>query len=145
MPRESAPERVRRLVQEAVDSRRFASVSAVMKAAGLSRSYLAERLNAARGDATAGIGSKPAIALAALLNLSVEELLGTARPAEPPLVDIYPNRAWAVQAARDLDLPEAAVQVVLRQDPGRDLHKMAWFHRIEAEAESLRPSSQTDR
>ena len=141
MARETVPQRIQRLAEQAVRSGKFPSVSSVATTAGLSRSYIAERVNAAKKDRDASVGADAAAALARALGITVEELLGTKGAGEQPLVDVYPNRAWAIQAARNLDLPEAAIQVVLSQDPGRDLHKMAWFHRIEAEAENLRPAS----
>lgn len=146
MAAENAVQRITRLIDEAVRSRRFASERAVMKLAELSPSYLSERRNALRtGKRKASVGAERARAIAGVLGVSIHELLGEADPREQPLVDVYPHRSWAVKAARDLDLPEAAIQVVLRLDPGRDLPKMAWFHRIEAEAENLRPAAEPRR
>jgi hypothetical protein len=137
--------RIRRLVAEAVRAGQYPSAAAVMKKAGLSRSYLSERQSAQRDDAEASVGSDAARGIAAALGMTVGELLGTEEPGEPPLVDVYPGRAWAIKAARDLELPEAAIQAVLRQDPGHDLPRIAWFKRIEAETESLRPASDITR
>jgi hypothetical protein len=149
---ETAVLRISRLIEEAVRSGRFASEREVMSKAGLSPSYLSERRNALKKPAAPGkrkpkvsVGAEKARAIAGILGVSIHDLLGEPDPREQPLVDVYPHRSWAVKAARDLDLPEAAIQVVLRLDPGRDLPKMAWFHRIEAEAENLRPAAEPRR
>jgi transcriptional regulator with XRE-family HTH domain len=140
MSAESLPHRVRRLVAEAVKAGRCSSERDVMDAAGLSPSYLAERINAANKDPSVSIRQATLVRIAVALGISVADLTGDVG-GEAPLVDVYPSRAWAIMAARNLQLPEAAIQVVLREDPGHDPGRLYWFRRIESETERLRPSS----
>ena len=144
--KENAILRITRLIAEAVRAGQIDSERALMQAAGLSPNYLSERRNALEKALVANkvklpsVGSEKARAIAAKLGTTIDELLGEGQGDEPPLVDVYPNRAWAVWAARALQLPEAAIRAVLRQDPGADLLRKAWFRRIEAEAENLASS-----
>lgn len=141
MALETAATRIRRLVAQAIRAGRFANEAQFLKAAELSDGYFGELEKRCAENPEATVRGDTAKRMAAALGVSLAELLGAADEAEQPLVDVYPNRAWAIQAARNLALPEAAIQVVLKQDPGRDLHRMAWFRRIEAEAENIRPPS----
>lgn len=115
-----------------------------MDAAGLSPSYLAERVSAANKDPSASIRQATLVKLAQVLGVPVSELTGE-DAGEAPVVDIYPGRAFAVLAARALQLPEAAIQVVLREDPGHDPGRLYWFRRMESEAERLRPATDLPR
>lgn len=109
-----------------------------MDAAGMSKSYLSERVNAAKKDPNVSMRQVTLVRLASVLGITVAELTGDVGD-EAPLVDVYPGRAWAILAARNLQLPEAAIQFVLREDPGHDPGRIYWFRRIEAESERLRP------
>lgn len=136
---EQLVERIRRLIQERVDTGQFESERQALKAAGLSTSWLANRLHQLRNGAVPSVKESTLRKLAALLGITLEELIGVPAAEDAPLVDLYPGRAWAIVAARALQLPEAAIQVVLREDPGHDPGRLYWFRRIESEAERLRP------
>lgn len=142
MPVETVVERIRRLVSLAVRSGKFANEAEFLRTIGRSDGYFGELASRTSENPSATVRGDTAAKIAEALGVSVAEVLGAPAHNEPPLVDVYPNRAWAVAAARNLDLPEAAIQVVLKQDPGRDLHKLAWFKRMEAAMEDLRPASE---
>lgn len=146
MAREILAHRVRRLVQEAIDSGRYASEKEVALSAGLSPQWLANLVNRAGSNPEATIRQDTAEKLAGALGITVAELTGSAAAEDPALpVDIYPARARAVVAARKLDFPEAAIQVVLREKRNDDPPAIYWFRRIEAEAERIRPASDLPR
>lgn len=130
--------RIRRLIEERVASGQFESERQALKAAGISGSWLAERIHQVNAGKTPSVKENTLRKLAALLGLTLEGLVGDIIE-DAPLVDVYPGRAWAIVAARALQLPEAAVQVVLRETPGHDPGRLYWFRRIESEAERLRP------
>lgn len=131
--------RIRRLIAERVKAGQFDSERQALKAAGISGSWLANRLHDVRSGSSPSVKESTLRKLAALLGITLEDLVGVPSAEDAPLVDIYPGRAWAIVAARALQLPEAAVQVVLREDPGHDPGRLYWFRRIESEAERLRP------
>lgn len=144
MTTETAAARIRRLVAVAIRAGKFTNEAQFLRAVDLSDGYFGELERRSADNPKATVRGDTAMKMANALGITLAELLGTdERP--QPLVDLYPNRAWAIQAARALDLPEAAIEIVLRHDPGRDLHKMSWFRRIEAEAENLRPASKPGR
>lgn len=145
MPTETVAQRIRRQVQLAIRAGKFETEAEFLRAVGLSDGYFGELEQRSAKNPEATVRFTTATKMAELLGVSTEVLLGTGVPPEPPLVDVYPNRAWAIQAARALDFPEAAIQLVLKHDPGHDLHKVAWFRRIEAEAESLLPATKPSR
>jgi transcriptional regulator with XRE-family HTH domain len=137
------PQRVVRLVEQAVAAGRFESEAAIMEAAGLSPSYIGELRIRAKKNPKAGLKQRTVEALARALGITAAQLVGDVD--EPALVDVHPNRAFAVEAARKLQLPEAAIQVVLREQRNDDPSRIFWFRRIEAEAERLRPSTDLPR
>jgi hypothetical protein len=141
MSQESVLDRMLRLIDEAVRAGRFNSRTDFLEQAGLSNGYIGELRQRTDRDPASSVRGKTARQIATLLAVPVGMLLGEEGD-EPPLVDVYVERAWAIQAARNLQLPEAAIQLVLREDPGRDPGRMYWFRRIEAEAERIRPASQ---
>jgi transcriptional regulator with XRE-family HTH domain len=141
MPQESVLDRINRLIAEAVRSGRFRSRNDFLEKAGISTGYLAEFRGRTKKNPGASLTPAMARTLATALGVPVSELLGEPAP-EAPLVDVYEERAWAVKAARALQYPEAAIQLVLMENPGRDPGRMYWFRRIEAEAERIRPASQ---
>lgn len=133
--------RIEQLVDEAVRGGRFNSQRDFALKAGLSGSYFAE--NRKRREA----GKKPTTLTVDTL-LKISELLGVPigdlvdQAPKGSTGDKYPGRARAVVAARNLGLPEAAIQVVLDEDPGRDPGVMYWFRRMESEAERVRPAAE---
>ncbi len=131
--------RIRRLIAERVKAGQFESERQALKAANISASWLANRMHEQRGGAEPSVKESTLRKLAALLGITMEELIGLPSAEDAPLVDLYPGRAWAIVAARALQLPEAAIQTVLREDPGHDPGRLYWFRRIESEAERLRP------
>lgn len=145
MATETAVDRIRRHVAVAIRAGRFTNEAQFLRAIGRSDGYFGELAQRCEKNPKATIRSDTARKMADVLGISVGELLGGDQEPEPPLVDVYPNRAWAIVAARALELPETAVEMVLRQDPGHDLHRLAWFRRIEAEAENLRPATKPGR
>src|SRR5688572_4590555 len=143
--KETVLERIRRQVAIAIRAGKFETEAQFLRAAGIkSDGFFGELEKRTRENPSATMRADTAAKIASVLGISVDDLMGSGAPDEPPLVDVYPNRAWAVKSARDMDLPEAAIQLVLKYDPGRDLQKLAWFHRIEAEADALRPTSGRD-
>jgi transcriptional regulator with XRE-family HTH domain len=140
MATESLPVRVRRLILEAVRAGRFKSEADFLKQVGLSNGYLGEQASRKNATKPPSLRVDTVQQMAELLGMKVSELIGE-NPSDPP-VDIYEGRAWAIDAARRLKLPEAAIQLVLAEDPGRDPGRMYWFRRIEAESERIRPASE---
>lgn len=139
MATENIVERIKRLIAEAVRSGRFASEAQALKEAGISSGYLGELTKRLKSNPAASMVGPTARKLADTLGVSVEVILRGQSEGEPPVVDKYPERAWAVSSARGLKYSEAAIQLVLREDPGTDPGRMYWFRRIEAEDERVRP------
>jgi hypothetical protein len=138
---ETLIQRVVRLIDEAVASGRFQSRAKAILAAGLTTGWLSERI--AQDEASedgVGLRASTLAKLSEALGIPVATILG-ADPLDPPLVDKYPERAWAITAARALNYPEAAIQRVLSEDPGGEPPRIYWFRRIESEAERMRPAS----
>jgi hypothetical protein len=132
--------RIERMIDEAVRAGRFRSRTEFLEKAGKSSGYLGEFRQRIAGDPGATITADTARAFAELLAVPVQSIVHPEQDETPPLVDKYPGRAFAIQAARHLQLPEAAIQLVLKEEPGRDPGRMYWFRRIESEAERLRPT-----
>jgi len=130
--------RIRRLIEERVAAGQFESERKALIAAGISGSWLAEKIFQVNAGKEPGVTEKTLRRLSTLLGITLEELIGEVDE-EAPLVDIYPGRAWAIVAARALQFPEAAIQIVLREDPGHDPGRLYWFRRIESEVERVRP------
>ena len=139
---ETLAQRVRRLVQEAIKSGRYATEADAAAAAGRSPQWLANFIIRAEEDPSATMRQDTAEGLARALGISVAELVGAEAADDATLpVDIYPARARAVRAAKDLGFPEAAIQVVLREQRNDEPGALYWFRRIEAEAERIRPAA----
>lgn len=134
--------RIERMIDEAVRAGRFRSRTDFLEQAGKSSGYLGEFRQRIAREPTATITADTARAFAELLGVPVQSIIHPEQDDVPPLVDKYSGRAFAVQAARNLQFPEAAIQLVLKEDPGRDPGRMYWFRRIESEAERLRPAAQ---
>lgn len=142
MADQSIHDRIEQLVREAVRARRFNSLRDFAVKAGLSSSYFAERKHKIRRGKDPEITLSTVQRVAELLGVSVVDVIDPGRE-EPALpVDKYEGRARAIAAARMLGLPEAAIQLVLREDPGRDPGVMYWYRRIESESERVRPAAQ---
>lgn len=141
---ETIADRIRRLVKEAVVAGKFRSSnqfwSPEPEGCGLSRAYLANLTSRLKADPNAEVTYESAEKIARALGLPVSAITGR-DDREPPSADPYPNRARAVSAARDLQLPEAAIRAVQAEDHGFDLPRLAWFLRIHAEAVRLQPAS----
>lgn len=138
---ESVVDRIDRLVKEAVAAGKYKSANQFWsaKGCGLSRSYLPQFRLRLADNPSATLTVDTAAKIAAALGLPVRAITGGND--DPAPTDRYPNRSWAVQAARDLLLSETAIQAILKENHGRDLTRIAWFLRIHAEAERLRPAS----
>ncbi len=145
MAHENISQQLERLIAEAVRAGRYRSRSAFLKQIGLSSGYLSVLRHALQKNPRAQIGINTLRKFAVGLGVDERELYRQQDPAEePPLVDIHPERAWAVAAARGLRFPEAAIQVVLRIDPGtRRPGRLWWFKMIEAEAEIVGPATES--
>lgn len=132
-------DRLEEIILRAVAARRFTSISDFLHQAGFkSRGQIKSwrsRLEK-RPDARIANISK----MAHLLGMTVEtfesQVFGTEQGSSE---DSYPCRADAIQAARALQLPESAIQIVLREDPGTDPGRWYWFKRIESEAARIAP------
>lgn len=135
--RESQLDRITRLIAERIEAGKFKSESEVIELAEMSSGWLSEKRSKASEGKTPGINGATARRLAAVLDISVSELLGE-EPA-PPDDDEDPERSWAVCAARMLQYSEAAIRLVQTEPPGQS--RLYWFMRIEAEAARLRPAS----
>lgn len=142
VPTENILTRLERLIDEAVRAGRFSSRTAFQKAAGMSSGYLSEFKRRIAENPRATLKADTAERCAALLAVPVAALINPEQDEEPPLVDKFPGRAFAIHAARNLQFPEAAIQLVLKEDPGRDPGRMYWFRRIEAETERIRPAAE---
>lgn len=131
--------RLLRLVDEAVAAGRFNSRADFLAQADLTSGYFGE-FETKRPNGTIKLDT--ARRFAELLGTSIASLTGEDAE-EPPVIDKFEGRAWAIGAARNMQLPEAAIQLVLKEDPGHDPGRWYWFRRIEAEAERLRPASES--
>lgn len=132
-------DRLERLIDEAVRAGRFNSRAAFLKEARMSSGYLAEFRERLKRNPNSSMKLETARACAQLLGTSVSAFTGD-ETEEPPVLDIYPGRAWAINAARSLKLPEAAIQLVLKERPADDPGALFWFRRIEAEAQRVSPA-----
>jgi Arc/MetJ-type ribon-helix-helix transcriptional regulator len=131
-------DRLEWLILQAVAARRFSSHSDFLKQAGFqSRGQLKSWRARLEKNPGAKIGNISA--MARLLGMTVERFEAEVFGADPSSSDRYPSRADAVDAARKLQLPEAAIQAVLSEDPGTDPGRWYWFKRIEAESARLAP------
>ncbi len=136
MAAENIADRVERLLAEAVRSGRAPSVSALLKTHGLSTGLVGELRSRLRKNADATMTGTTAERLAGVLGVSIQTIL-SGQTSGSDLVDKYRERAAAIDAARSLKLPEAAIQLVLREDPGGTPNEMYWFRRIESESERI--------
>lgn len=139
VPTENVLQRLERLIAEAVRSGRFDSPARILSRAGKSSGYLGEFRQRIESNPAASMTGRTATRFAEVLGVSEGYLLRGEGPAPSELVDVYPERAEAVDAARKLKLPEAAIRAVLREDPGGRPSLMYWFRRIESEAERVSP------
>lgn len=127
-------------MDQAIKSGRYPSRAAILRAAKLSSGYLGEFRDRLKKNPKAGLTTPVVRKLAAALGVTERDILG-GDETEPETVDIYPERAWAIDAARRLKFPEASIQVVLKERPARDPGRMYWFRRIEAESERAVPAA----
>jgi len=138
--------RIDRLVKEAVAAGKFRSSNHFWSpedkgGCGLSRSYLSQFRSRLRHDPTASITFDTAERIASALGVPPSAVMGGDAPVVESSGDPYPNRTWAIEAARTLQLPEQAIRRILQEDHGHDLKRLAWFLRIYAESQSLKPSA----
>lgn len=146
VPREILAHRIKRLVREAITSGRYRTEAEVSEAAGRSPQWLSEFLIRSASNPEATFRQDTAEGLARALGVTLAELVGQDATDDAALpLDIYPARARAVDAARKLGFPEAAIQAVLREKRDDDPPAIYWFRRIEAEAERIRPTSDLPR
>lgn len=134
--------RIDRLIAEAVRAGRYRSPADFLDQAGLSSGYLAEFRGRLEENPAATLRADTLAKIARGLGVTVSTITSR-EDTGPRVLDRFEGRAYAVDAARALGLPEAAIQLVLREDPGRDPGRMYWFRRIEAEAERVRPATET--
>lgn len=131
-------DRLHQLILQAVAARRFSSTSDFLKKAGFqSRGQIKSWRKRLEDDPEAKISNVSQ--MARLLGMSVEDFEERVFGRQQGGDDRYPSRADAVAAARSLKLPEAAIQIVLTEDPGPDPGRWYWFKRIEAETARLVP------
>lgn len=132
---ETTHERLSRLIQNAVKAGQFRSQTQVLEAAGLSSGYMGELKKRCESDPQAPMTTATAVSLAQALGVSLYDVTG-----EPQVLadsdDEDPERASAVRAAREMHLPEAAIQAVLRERPGSG-DRRYWWLRIETVASQL--------
>ena len=133
-------DRLERLINEAVRAGRFNSAADFLVQAGLSSGYLAEFRSRLEKNPKASMKLETARVCAGLLGTSISAFTGEDGD-DPPVIDVYPGRAWAISAARALKFPEAAIQLILKERPREDPGRMYWFRRLESEAERVRPAA----
>ena len=135
------PDPIGDLFDEAVEAGRFRSRSAILSECNLSSGFFSERQARMRDQGFATLNERTAEVISRVLGVEIYRLFEASSGSSP---EQYPSRAWAVVAARALQLPEVAIQAVMTEDPGRDPGRLYWFHRIETEAERFRPASGAD-
>ncbi len=96
---ESLPERIERLIKEHVAAGRVKSVAQVLESAGASSGYLSERMSALKKTGAADIKMNMAIAIANVLGISLDELVG--RESTSPAVRLDPASADTLSMARE--------------------------------------------
>lgn len=152
--KETLIERVDRLIGEAVAAGTFRSHAQVLIAAGLSSGWLSEgqrrlerfRRGELKKEPTLEVST--AAAIAAALQISIDELVGETERGPSGCHDEDPDRAWAVVAARALHMPESAIQAVMSLPPleptsssdESNRRRWWWFKRIEAESSAPSPT-----
>lgn len=141
MKTENTLQRLERLIAEAMRAGRYATRSEFLDTADVSSGYLAEFAKRLSENPGAGMTGKTASKLAAALGVSVQTILTGKDGRHSDLVDVYRERADAIDAARKLKFPEAAIQLVLKEDPGGAPSALYWFRRIEAESERVSPAA----
>ena len=129
---ESTLARVRRLWR----IRGFTSERAFLRECKLSEGYMANLRSREKAGGEVTITLDAAVKMARVLGVHAEQLatddyIGGERG------DQYPERYWAIEAARFVGLPEAAMRLVANEHPARDLSRQTWFKRIEAAAQEL--------
>lgn len=142
---ETIVDRIRRLVREAVKDGKFRSANHFWSSeeeggCGLSNAFLANLRIRLRNDPDATVTFESADKIARALGLPTSAVTGR-DDRQVPTDDPYPNRARAVSAARDLQLPEVAIRAIMAEDHGFDLPRLSWFLRIQAEAVRLAPAA----
>ena len=139
---ETIADRIRRLVREGVAAGKFRSANHFWSAegCGLSKAYLANLQSRLKTDPDATVTFESADKIARALGLPVSAVTGR-DDREGPFEDPYPNRARAISAARDLQLPEIAIRAIQAEDLGFDMPRLSWFLRIYAEALRLAPAA----
>lgn len=134
MSNETAHARLSRLIGQAVKSGQFKNQTQILRAAGLSSGYMGELAQRCAANPQATIQADTAVSLAQALGVSLYDITGEKeRPADD---DEDPERGWAVSSARIMRLPEAAIQVVLRESPGAG-DRWYWWLRIETVARQI--------
>jgi hypothetical protein len=147
MEEEHILDRLKRLVDEAVRAGRFKSRTAFLTAAGMSSGYFGEGSSRKSGTlkkrkSPASMNVETVKKCAELLGVAVVSIISPEQTDSDVPVDKYEGRAFAIAAARKLKFPEAAIQLVLKEDPGTDLGAMYWFRRLETERERVRPTAE---
>lgn len=142
---ETIVDRIRRLVRAAVAEGKFRSANHFWSpedegGCGLSNAFLANLRLRLRNDPDATVTFESADKIARALGLPVSTVTGR-DDRHGPSDDPYPNRARAVSAARDLQLPEVAIRAIQAEDHGFDMPRLSWFLRIQAEAVRLAPAA----
>jgi hypothetical protein len=141
VPSENILQRLERLIAETIRAGRYRNRSEFLEAAKVSSGYLAELGDRLSANPRAGMTGKTAAKLAHALGVNVQTVLTGERGQDSDLVDKYRERADAIDAARKLKFPEAAIQLVLKEDPGGQPSALYWFRRIEAESERVSPAA----
>jgi transcriptional regulator with XRE-family HTH domain len=138
-------DRLEVLVQEAVNAGAYRSKSEFFRRNGLSTGTIGELRKRLRSDPGASMNGETLTKIAGALGVTVQAILLHQADPESELVDKYRERAVAIDAARSLKFPEAAIQLVLTEDPGGSPSALYWFRRIEAESERVSPAARSNR
>lgn len=141
VPKERLSERVTRLLAKVVADGAYPSATSALEAAELTSGWLGELRKRERVYYANPEGPPPTMrgdkaqALAAVLNVSIGELLG----GTPDELDPAEERLAAVKAARNLQYSEAAIAEIEQRSllPLRDRHR--WLEEIE-KAQGGRPA-----
>lgn len=140
---EKLSDRVARLIAEAQVKGLVGSQTDALKRAGITSGWFGElrqredRFAAGSSKARPSMRGDKAAALAEVLGVTVDELLGGPPGATASEVE----RQKAIEAARALNYPEWAISEVARRPARPGLERLDWFHEIEVVSKDLLPSS----
>lgn len=128
------------LIRHGEAAGRWKSVAGFFRAAGIkNRQQLSAYRNRLQANDNARLATETMRLIAHGLGMTIDELERRMYGEQASAGGAYPSRDRAVAAARDLQVPEAAIQAVLKESPPSDPGHWYWFRRIESEAIRIAP------